>query len=73
MAASLWGITSGPDGNVWFAEGGANRLAWITRTGEIHEIAPPIANGNLVDLATGDDGNIWFTEFDGNKIGRLTP
>jgi len=60
-------ITMGPDGNLWFTEGG--RIARITPLGKISEFklsAPTSAQS----IATGPDGNLWFT--DQSKIGRMT-
>jgi streptogramin lyase len=49
--------TSGPDGNVWFTELGANTIGKITPSGGI---------------TAGPDGNVWFVVESGSKIGRIT-
>jgi streptogramin lyase len=67
------GITSGPDGNLWFAEFDADKVGRITPSGTITEFTPPTANSGSMDIVTGPDGNLWFTEFNGQKIGRVTP
>jgi len=70
-----WGMTAGPDGNVWFCEYGSSKIARITPGGAITEFdvgLPPI------DIAAGSDGNIWFAASDldfgsGSEIGRIWP
>src|SRR4051794_1896494 len=55
-------ITTGPDGNLYFA--GSSRgagIGRITTGGVITAIAVPASGG----IAAGPDGNIWLTE-DGN-------
>jgi len=70
------GITSGPDGNLWFATQG-NRIGRITPAGVIAEFSAGIsANAYPYGITAGPDGNIWFTIFTGpgfsNQIGRVT-
>jgi len=70
--AHPFGITAGPDGNVWFTE---------KNVGKIGRIAPGAPNaidefssgaGSAPEgITTGPDGNLWFT--DGNKVGKMTP
>jgi len=70
-----YGITSGPDGNLWFTEANfaGNKIGRITPTGTITEFTIPTANSGPIGITTGPDGNLWFTEDSGNKIGRITP
>jgi streptogramin lyase len=69
-----FGITSGPDGNVWFTEWGvANKIGRITPTGAISDYLIPTANSGPWRLTAGPDGkSLWFTEYSGNKIARIT-
>lgn len=63
------GITEGPDGAMWFTEGGIATSAAATRSGKIGRIA---ANGTIseyggsladpTDIVVGPDGKLWFTE-----------
>jgi virginiamycin B lyase len=63
------GITSGPDGRLWFAETAAGKIGAITTAGSMVEY--PLRSGAQPgQLATGPDGAIWFT--DGSGIGRIT-
>ena len=67
-------ITSGPDGNLWFTEAGADRIGRVTPTGVVTEFSIGISTGaQPVGITSGPDGNVWFTEFAGNRIGRITP
>jgi streptogramin lyase len=61
-ASGLVRITMGPDGNVWFTESVANRVAKITTSGAVTEYALPTAGRLPGDIAVGPDGNLWFTE-----------
>jgi streptogramin lyase len=69
------GITSGPDGNVWFVESGIP--GEIGHIGEInpatHAISEFPVGGFPGSIAAGPDGNLWFTEFFGNNIGQISP
>jgi hypothetical protein len=67
------GITTGPDGNLWFTEIVGNKIGRITPAGAITEFPVPTAIGGPFRITPGPDGNLWFTEFTGNKIGRITP
>jgi streptogramin lyase len=65
--------TTGPDGNVWFVEAGANKIARIDAAGTLTEFAAGLsANAGLVGITAGPDGNLWFTEAK-DRIGRITP
>jgi streptogramin lyase len=68
-----FGITPGPDGNVWFTEDTGNRIGRITPSGTITEFPIPTAESQPVAIVTGPDGNLWFAEQDSTKIGRITP
>ncbi len=72
--ASPSGITSGPDGNVWFAENSLGRIGKITLDGTVTEYSAGISGGaSPVDIALGSDGNLWFNEGSVDKIGKITP
>ena len=65
------GITSGPDGNLWAAEPGSDRLARITSAGVVTEFTVPAGRGPVDVASLG--GFVWFTERTGDRIGRLDP
>jgi virginiamycin B lyase len=69
--APPYGVTSGPDGNVWFTRFDSNRIGRLTTNGRLE--------GNLVaaggfpsDIVAGPDGAAWFTDFVTNRIGRMS-
>jgi virginiamycin B lyase len=55
------GITTGPDGNLWFTESVANRIGRETPAGSLTEFALPANVTNPGAIAPGSDGNVWFT------------
>lgn len=74
--ASPLRIASGPDGDLWFTDGGATpAIGRATPQGVIKEfskgldpLAQPLA------IASGPDGNLWFTDVGKTPaIGRVTP
>jgi virginiamycin B lyase len=73
------GITSGPDGALWFAAGIGSpaKIGRIATDGTVTQFplttggANPVSFGNVNSLTTGPDGAIWFTT-SGAQIGRIT-
>jgi virginiamycin B lyase len=72
-AANAGAITTGADGNLWFAELAGNKIGKVTTSGAITEYAIPTSGAYPTSIAQGPDGNVWFTEAQGNKIGKITP
>jgi virginiamycin B lyase len=69
------GITTGPDGALWFAEYSANKIGRITTSGVITEFNVPTANAQPLGITAGPDGALWFSESTSaivSKIGRIT-
>lgn len=72
-----WGITSGPDGNLWFTYEYSKTIGRITTQGKIKEY--PISACCPIDITSGPDGDLWFTvTYDNGDvatsyIGRITP
>lgn len=66
-----FGITAGPDGNLWFTESTGNRIAKITTSGTLTEYS---TSGNAVPrgITAGPDGKLWFAEGDRNSIATST-
>jgi hypothetical protein len=48
------GITTGPDGAMWFGEG--SKIGRITLSGKIKEFQCPDTGGYISDITTGPDG-----------------
>jgi streptogramin lyase len=70
-ARGEWGITSGPDGNLWV--GLYDEIGRVTTAGIMTTFKTPTSQSMIRAITKGPDGNLWFTEFMGNKIGRITP
>lgn len=66
------GITTGPDGALWFTEATANQIGRITVGGVITEYPIPSPAAQPYGITTGPDGALWFTELGADKIGRIT-
>lgn len=70
-SAAPQGIAMGPDGNMWFAEFGADKIGRVTPAGVVTELA--LTSGSKpFDVAAGHDGAIWFSEWGRDKIGHMT-
>jgi streptogramin lyase len=76
------GITTGPDGNLWFAETAANKIGRMTPSGALTQFSlPAIPAGSQPDtgsgppgpvaITVGPDGALWFVGVPG-EIGRIT-
>ena len=70
----LGGITSGPDGALWFVgQSGydSGLIGRMTTTGAFTFYTD--SSGFTPDeITTGPDGALWFTDTDGNLVGRIT-
>jgi virginiamycin B lyase len=65
------GITSGPDGNIWFTERSAGNIGRMPPAGEIQEFHVN-GGGGPNGITVGPNGELWFTLEYGDKIGRIT-
>jgi streptogramin lyase len=73
---AILGITSGPDGDIYFTAGGVGQVGWfnpqaVAASGsnygqEITVMNTPNAASAPDGIATGPDGNVWFTEQHGD-------
>jgi virginiamycin B lyase len=69
-----WGITSGPDGNLWFTENQYNLVGMINPTTHaISAFSTPTTGSGPMGITAGPDGNVWFTENGASKIGVINP
>jgi virginiamycin B lyase len=66
------GISTGPDGNLWFTKNAGNNIGRMTPPGVVTEFPIPTPQSYPVGIASGPDGNVWFIEQLANKIGRVT-
>jgi streptogramin lyase len=67
------GITTGPDGKLWFAmeASSGKQIGKITTSGTITEYSLP-SGSYPQGIAAGPDGNLWFTDRGTSKIGKIT-
>ena len=69
----LWGITAGPDGNVWFTEETNNAVGRITPGAVITEFTAGFPTGSPQGMVTGPDGNLWVAMAGGDgAIAQVT-
>ena len=69
----LWGITSGPDGNIWFTEEDNNAVGRVTPGAVITEFTAGFPTGSPRGIVTGPDGNLWVAQAGGDgAIARVT-
>ncbi len=72
-----FGITTGPDGNIWFTDANPNNEQigeYNIGTGTFTEFPLPLPTGDgLTEITNGSDGNLWFVESTGNRIGKINP
>jgi streptogramin lyase len=67
-----YGITSGPDNNLWFTEQFADKIGRYNPVSNLLTEFNLAAGRQPFDIASGPDGNLWFTETGTNKVGRMT-
>jgi len=73
VGVGLWGITSGPDGNLWFTEETLNAVGRITPAAVITEFGAGFPTGNPRGIVAGPDGNLWVAMAGGDgAIARVT-
>jgi streptogramin lyase len=64
-------IVAGPDGTLWFTEGGTDKIGVMTTAGNLTELALPTPASVPIGITEKQDGTLWFTEASGNRIGRI--
>jgi streptogramin lyase len=65
------GIVVGREGNLWFAEGGQEKIGEINPVTHATSDFPTPSSAQSV--AVGPEGNLWFTEPIASKIGEFNP
>jgi subtilisin family serine protease/streptogramin lyase len=66
-----WGITTGPDGKLWFTDYWLSKVGKITTAGAITEYALP-AESQPRGITAGPDGNLWFANWFKFNISKIT-
>jgi streptogramin lyase len=56
------GIASGPDGNLWFTEQGADQIGKLTPGGTFSSYPLPDLDSYPAAITAGPNGALWFTE-----------
>jgi streptogramin lyase len=72
---SIGAITAGPDGNLWYVDGGAAVVGRITTSGVVTEFPLSHPVTQLTSIVAGTDGALWFGEALSNNsgvIGQIT-
>jgi uncharacterized repeat protein (TIGR01451 family) len=69
------GITTGPDGNLWFTESNSLKIGEINPTSHASTDFPLPTGASPLWITAGSDGNLWFTESNGqvSEIGEINP
>ena len=67
-----FGIATGADGRIWFADNGNNSIGAITTDGTKVSDYTQGFTGDPVSITAGPDGNLYFGETT-PVIGRITP
>ena len=65
------GITTGPDGNLWFIDW-LNHVDRMTTGGVVTQFPVSGLVGQASSITAGPDGSLWIAEWTKNKIGRMT-
>ena len=66
VPGGVFGITAGPDGNLWFT--GSSAIGRITPSGTITLF--PVPGSAPGAITAGPDGNLWFLDNGTGKIGQ---
>jgi hypothetical protein len=71
--AAPFGITTGPDGALWFTNflHGADSIGRVTTGGAVSNY-PGKGISDPREITAGPDGALWFTNFYNSSIGRIT-
>jgi len=73
LGVGLHGITSGPDGNIWFTEETLGGVGRITPAAVITEFSAGFPMGGPRGIVSGPDGNLWVAMAGGDgAIAKVT-
>jgi streptogramin lyase len=65
-----FGLTAGPDGNLWFTDQASGKVGKVTPSGTIAEYATE--GYEPEGIASGPDGNLWFVEHSVRNVDHIT-
>lgn len=66
-------IAVGPDGGIWFAEGGSGAIVRINADDTLTTVATIPGETSFHALVTGSDGNLWAAENERPLLDRISP
>lgn len=70
-ATGPYGITVGPDGNIWFTEQNVSKVGAMSTSGALlHEYL--VASSSLYGITTGSDGALWIPDQNQESVDRIT-
>jgi streptogramin lyase len=69
--SNSFGIESGADGNIWFADPQRHRIGRIATNGTGQTFFTTGLTGDPITIIAGPDGNLYFGETQG-RVGRIT-
>jgi virginiamycin B lyase len=72
MTPMPFGISSGPLGSEWFADGANNTIDRADQQGTVTAYPVPTPNANPGWVTVGPTGTVWFAERNTGKIGQVT-
>ena len=66
-----FGITTGPDSNLWFTDSSTGKVGKITAGGSVTEYAAE--KDEPEGITSGPDGKLWFVEHEVRNVNHITP
>ena len=70
--ATPFGITTGPDGNLWFTEAVSSTIGAFNPTTHLDTEISTYGYATTA-ITAGPDGNLWFTSGNGGLVGSVNP
>lgn len=69
--SGIYGMTLGPDGNLWFTQSSPAAVGRLTPGGTFTIFPTPTPASLPFGIAPGPDGQVWFVERNGDRIGSI--
>ncbi len=69
--SSIYFMTLGPDGNLWFTQASPSAVGRMTPAGAFTIFPTPTPSSLPFGIAAGPDGQLWFVERNGDNIGSI--
>lgn len=69
--SSIYFMTLGPDGNLWFTQASPSAVGRMTPAGAFTIFPTPTQSSLPFGIAPGPDGQLWFVERNGDNIGSI--